>query len=304
MIILDSTNKSWVISAGATPTTGLSYYASYVDLNTFSVSLIGATGGTFGLSNTTIISAPAANTQRQVKYASIVNNDSASHTVTSSVNIGGSLFPVFRAVMEPNYTLVYQDDVGWALYDSLGNPRLGGGTTVSTGNPLTSRRWMDLANISTATSLASNATVFVHVGTAQKTSSSVEVLYRVATGASGAATWAEVGIFKGNVVFNGNATLTRLGYTDISGTGVTVTGIKKTTVSVSPSIQIGDDIWVAMGGQYATTQWQARGGLADDLQSGCFQISTTTRISTLTSPFTSTLASATAVPPWVYVNLL
>jgi hypothetical protein len=153
--------------------------------------------------------------------------------------------------------------------------------------------FFDAANLTTVTAFATNTSYFVYLGRVMTAITTIDVLTRVTTLAA-TITWAEVGVFKGAPVVNGNASLTRLGFTNVAAT-FNSTGIKKTTVSLS-EVTPGDELWLAFGSQ-ATTPFQLRGGLADDIQAGWYQ-TFAGRISTMSIPSTCTLAGASAVPPW------
>lgn len=151
------------------------------------------------------------------------------------------------------------------------------------------------ANLTAVTAFATNNSYFVFMGAAPKAYTSCDVRVRVTTAAA-TITWAEVGIFEGNPpTFGGAASLTRKGFTNVAAT-FNSTGQKTTTVAVS-GVAVGNRLWVALGSQ-ATTPFQVRGMLADDLQSGVFQTDAS-RPSTAASPEATVLGGATAVPPWV-----
>ena len=148
------------------------------------------------------------------------------------------------------------------------------------------------ANLTAVTALATNTSMMQYAGRAAKAYTSCDVRSNVTTAAA-TITWAEVGIFEGALPgYAANASLTRDGYTDVSAT-FNSTGRKTTTISVSGIAQ-GDDLWVAYGSQ-ATTPYQVRGSLADDLQEGVIQ-TYAGRISTAGSPQATVVGSATVVP--------
>ncbi len=152
--------------------------------------------------------------------------------------------------------------------------------------------------LTTVTAFATNTSYFVYLGRAVRAISSVQIITNV-TAAAVTITWAEVGVFRGPSVANGNGSLSRVGFTNVAAT-FNSTGRKVTTVTVS-GVQPGDELWAALGSQ-ATTPFQVRGLLADDIQSG--QVQTLAgRISTAAIPVATTLAGATIVPPWVMARL-
>jgi hypothetical protein len=149
------------------------------------------------------------------------------------------------------------------------------------------------ATLTAVTALTTGTTYFEYVGVAGKAYTTCTVLTNVTTLAA-TITWAEVAVFKGAPVLNGNASLTRLGFTNVA-TTYNSTGRKSTAVTVTAAA--GDNLWVAYGST-ATTPFQIRGLLADDIQSGVFQTATV-RPSTASSPQATTLGGATAIPGWV-----
>lgn len=149
-------------------------------------------------------------------------------------------------------------------------------------------------NATSVRSVSGAVSLFVYVGRIPSPISTIDVLYKVTT-AGVTPVWAEIGIFKGAVVFNGNASLARLGYTDISGVE-TSTGVKRTTVALS-GVAVGDDLWIAIGGDWSTNP-EIRATVADEIQQGVSQLFSG-RISTMPDPSTTTLASSTALTPWL-----
>lgn len=150
-----------------------------------------------------------------------------------------------------------------------------------------------LASTAAVTAETTNTSRFLYLGRAKRAIASVQVRYRVTTLAA-TITWAEMGIFTSTTPpsYGGTASLSRVGFTDISGV-ITSTGLKSTTVNVS-GVNVGDYIWVAWGCQ-ATTMPVYRAGIADDLQSGGFQ-TFAGRISTMAVPTTTALAANTLAP--------
>ncbi len=94
--------------------------------------------------------------------------------------------------------------------------------------------------------IGSNANIASYLGPAPKSSASINVLYNVTT-SPGAITYAELAIFKGTYLLGGGSgnpvQMVGLGYTDVSGV-INTTGVKNTTVNLSPSCAVGDQLWV------------------------------------------------------------
>jgi len=115
MIILDSTTKKLQAYTSATPTTDLTYYVSYIDMSSLAVSNIASSNGTFDETETDIVSAPGASTQRQVKYMSLYNADSQIQTVTVVLDVSGTNTVLAQVLLQPGYTLTYNNDGKWEI---------------------------------------------------------------------------------------------------------------------------------------------------------------------------------------------
>lgn len=87
-----------------------------------------STGGTLGTqdtlittaTDTTILSAPAASTQRQVKMISINNTSSTSNAIIVKKDIGGTEYDIIRIILSENERLEYTDMLGWEVYANSG----------------------------------------------------------------------------------------------------------------------------------------------------------------------------------------
>ena len=115
MIILDSTTKKLQAFTSATPTTDLTYYVSYIDMSSLAVSNIASSNGTFDETETDIVAAPGASTQRQVKYMSLYNAYSQIQTVTIVLDISGTNTILASVLLQPGYTLTYNNDGKWEI---------------------------------------------------------------------------------------------------------------------------------------------------------------------------------------------
>ena len=115
MIILDSTTKKLQAYTLATPTTALTYYVSYIDMSSLAVSNIASNNGTFDETETDIVSAPSASTQRQIKYISLYNADNQPHTVTVVIDISGVNTILAQVLLQAGYTFTYNNDGKWEI---------------------------------------------------------------------------------------------------------------------------------------------------------------------------------------------
>ena len=78
-------------------------------------------GATNGSTPVTMVQAPAANFQRQVKEILIYNADSVSHNFTVQVNDGGTLRTLGFFTVPSTYTLFYSPDRGWQIGSPTGS---------------------------------------------------------------------------------------------------------------------------------------------------------------------------------------
>lgn len=151
-------------------------------------------------------------------------------------------------------------------------------------------------NAALTTTPVSNTSYFLYMGVSPHASSSVDFLYKV-TSTSSVITWAEVGVFKGSLVANGNASLTRLGTADISSNLGSAASVVK-NISLGTALAAGDHVWAAWGLQ-ATGVGAWRAMLADSIQSGIHQSSAATQLSTLSSPITTGIEANNTAIPWI-----
>lgn len=152
------------------------------------------------------------------------------------------------------------------------------------------------ADTATETAIVSGTPHLVHIGRAPHNLTTCDVAMHVTTAAA-TITWAEVAIYRGD----SPTTVRRVGYTDVAAS-FNSTGRKLVTVALS-DVMAGDELWVAYGSS-ATTPFQLRALLPDDLESGVFrtlgaQPSTT---GNFTSP-SNQWATAGLNPAWLTVRV-
>ena len=121
MIILDATTKTLELLLGATEQSSvLSFVATYVDLTTSTFTSIEQDGQSNGTNAVTCVSAPAALTQRQVKFLSIYNGDSTPATVIIRLNNNGTPRILCAFTIGVGSTLQYADGEGFRVLDASG----------------------------------------------------------------------------------------------------------------------------------------------------------------------------------------
>jgi hypothetical protein len=298
-MFLDSPLKSFeVYLGGAVAANQLPVYASYIDHTSTAATPGASDTQTNGVSVVTVVAAPGATTQRQVKTLTVYNADTAAATVYLRLNNNSTMRLIRRATLNPGETWAYTQETGFQVLDIMGALKLGG--SIVRMAPLMGYTTKDAANLTAVTAMATGVCHCYYVGVAPFSTSSINLLVNV-TALVATITWAEVAIYRGTPMLNGNCPdLTRLGYTDVAASYNT-TGRKNTTINLTIPANPGDNLWVVLGSA-ATTPFQIRGALADDLQSGIFN-TLTARPSLTAGPTAGTLAGATVVPGWITIKL-
>ena len=294
MIFLDSPNKSLQVVLGTTVTTNqLIIVASYTDQLAIVYESDLLTNNTTAV---TVVSAPTNGSYR-VSYLSVFNNDTISATVTVQINSSSNIRKIFGCTLAPNEMLMYFGNQGWSVFTADGTPKVGG--TITRMPAIMRTPLADCANLTAVTVLATTICHCYYMGVCPQASSSINLLANV-TALVATITWAEIAIYKGTPILGGNCTdFTRLGYADVAAI-YNATGIKNTAIPLTIAANAGDNLWVVLGSQ-ATTPFQIRGALADNLQSGMFQ--TWTMRPSLTASGSGTLAGAAVVPGWVNIKV-
>lgn len=121
MIILDSTTKSIeAVLAGAVAVTQPTYVVSYVDVAPGKY-IPGAQDGSLNSAvDVTIVPVPGSGVQRQVKFASFYNGDTAPVILQVHYDNSGTERTIVRVTLAVGYTLVYTDGEGWRVISSAG----------------------------------------------------------------------------------------------------------------------------------------------------------------------------------------
>lgn len=121
MIVLDATTDNLEAVLGGTVTTNQpDYYVTYVDVTTTTYTPGESHGALNNTTDVIIAAAPAASTQRQVKFLSIFNRDTVSVTVTVKLDDGSNQRTLWRGVLAANEMAQYADGEGWFTLDSTG----------------------------------------------------------------------------------------------------------------------------------------------------------------------------------------
>jgi hypothetical protein len=134
VITLSATNHSIDVTMTAITTNSVEYTVAYVDVTTTTFAPAGATAALAGPGPTTLISAPAASTQRQVKYISIFNADTATNTQTIQFNVGGTRRTLFKVTLLTGEQALYINDVGWSVFSATGSRKVTLGDVIGPGS--------------------------------------------------------------------------------------------------------------------------------------------------------------------------
>lgn len=115
-MILDSTSKSLqVVLSGAPAANQASFIASYADLSTTQFIPGNNDALTNGVTAVTVVAAPGAGLQRQVKHLALYNADTAAMTVTVQLLDGATVRPIYKATLNPGATLEWSQDSGFKV---------------------------------------------------------------------------------------------------------------------------------------------------------------------------------------------
>lgn len=121
MITLDATTKKLQIVLGEAAATELPFVAAWVDIADPATFTPGETDGTTNdTSDVDVVAAPAASTQRQVKFLSVRNSDNITHTLTVKTDNNGTDRIHITVSLPVGYTLFYETGVGFYVTDTKG----------------------------------------------------------------------------------------------------------------------------------------------------------------------------------------
>lgn len=155
LLVLNTTTKSIEIKlAGSITTNQLDVTAHYADATTSGFTEASSDTATNNTTAVTVVSAPAASTQRIVREITVHNKDTASATVTIQLN-NNSTIRIIKTV-----TLAAGEE--WALSDSASSSSSSG--TGGTGDALTTLVNADVS-VTTTTTLTSTAFTKMHIVT-------------------------------------------------------------------------------------------------------------------------------------------
>ena len=129
-MILDATTKSLeIVLAGAVTTNQLVVVSSWADITTTTFTPGETDVLTNGTTQVTIVAAPGASTQRQVKEILIYNNDTVNATIRVRYNNNTTIRQLINATIGTGECLVYREGSGWMTLDINGKIKYGMGAS-------------------------------------------------------------------------------------------------------------------------------------------------------------------------------
>jgi len=122
MIILDTTTRSLEVLLDAAPATNqLPIVVSYAELTTTTYTPKTDHTVTSGTTAVTIVAAPAASKQRQIKFISIRNKDTATRIVILQYDDAATEREIVKVSLAVDDMLIYTDGEGFRVLDSSGS---------------------------------------------------------------------------------------------------------------------------------------------------------------------------------------
>lgn len=118
MILLTTINDSLTLTTSSVDE--IHYTVSYVDITTTSFTPGSVQGTITTATTTTILSAPAASTQRQVKYVSFYNNGAGTNSIIFAKKVSSTTYKIVNQDLLTLSTLQYVDGNGVDISSSSG----------------------------------------------------------------------------------------------------------------------------------------------------------------------------------------
>lgn len=146
MILLTSTSDLLKVTTGSAG--AIDVHASYFDITgtpQVATPLSANTAQITSATTTTVVSSPAASTQRNVKFMSVLNSSTTSANTIKILKFDGTLnTPIYQYTLQPGDALHYNDLTGWEYLPSTNAVQVPGrllqttvlvsGTTFTTGH--------------------------------------------------------------------------------------------------------------------------------------------------------------------------
>lgn len=119
MILLSETTHALELVTSST--SAIDFNAAYVDITTTTFTPISTQSAITTATTTTIVGAPSASTQRQIKYMSFCNKGASNNILTIQRDVSATNYEILPAVtLAADETLVYVDGDGFKVYSPAG----------------------------------------------------------------------------------------------------------------------------------------------------------------------------------------
>jgi hypothetical protein len=102
----------------------IDYDISFTDITATADSPDDNSGNIATATTTTVLSAPAASTVRQIHWANFFNAGTANNTVTVKKDISGTELALVKAILRPGERLQYTSNRGFVCYDANGSEKV------------------------------------------------------------------------------------------------------------------------------------------------------------------------------------
>lgn len=159
------TNTTHVLELVTSSTSAIDYSISFVDVTSSAFTPDSVQGAIATATTTTILSAPASSTQRQVKMMTIANKGTAAQTITLQKDVSATNYEILPGItLSADESLHYVDGQGFSILDASGRKK---------------------QQIPLSTGTTGRATEFYKIG-ATSEAAGVRVSYHAASGNPGA----------------------------------------------------------------------------------------------------------------------
>lgn len=251
MIITNTNEVIELILSGNVVTSQASFLSAYNEISSSGMTPYETNGVSNNTTAVTIMGSPSSGNQRQLREVNIINNDTASITLTIRYNDTTNIRTIYRVVLQPNETLLFTQDIGWYVYDSSSMKKLSTTHVYQSAN----LKMPDLffGTTGATTTLANNNYAIISLGKVDKSYTQITLNYRISTAAVGVV-FAELAIYRvaQPMGIGTQQVMYRLGFTNTASIWTSI-GAKTTSVSVS-NVKKGDDLYVVLASSVSTTQ--------------------------------------------------
>ena len=120
MYLSTANDRIEIVTDATAATTEPVFTASYQDITSAGMTLpqSSSQGSTAGTTDTTLVAAPAASTNRQVTYISVFNSDTAARTIRIYKDVSGAEYNLCLTTLQVGDTLEWSRETGWHIFSS------------------------------------------------------------------------------------------------------------------------------------------------------------------------------------------